>query len=138
MPLSDGKWHQLTMVYSKHLSEFRLYYDGNNVAIYKVGFDFVNDLPLVLGAKQKDLHLTKEGFLPQINDGVKPLQIIVDAFDEISTEQLKNKEFLNFIVEPERLLQQKSKDNNSANSQKMRWKKISLINKTRKQLLANP
>ena len=45
MPVNDGNWHQITITFSKENSEFRLYYDGHNKAIYKVNFDFSNNNP---------------------------------------------------------------------------------------------
>ena len=47
MPINDGTWHQLTLTYNRASSEYRLYYDGQNTAVYKVNFEFTNNNPFI-------------------------------------------------------------------------------------------
>lgn len=102
MPLSDGKWHQLTMTYSKDLTEFRLYYDGRHVAAYKVGFEFGNTEPLRLGATGNGFDYQQD-ILPEIQRGAVHLQALVDAFGQLGSGEVKEDEFLDLIIDPVRL-----------------------------------
>ena len=53
MPVNDGRWHQLTMTHDSGRSEVRLYYDGQNKAVYNVadavGFDFTSASSMAIG-----------------------------------------------------------------------------------------
>jgi exonuclease III len=108
MPVDDGEWHQLTISYNKNLSDLRLYYDGHNKAMYNIGFDFTNNEPLVIGS-------TKPGFnfdnniLPEIKSGTKKLQTFVDEFNKLGLEKIKDEEFIDLIVNPDRLFDEKLK-----------------------------
>ncbi len=137
MPLCDGEWHQLTMTYSKQQSEVRLYYDGHNKAIYKVGFDFTNDNPLVIGAKKNEFNYSNK-ILPQIEDGAIQLQTLVDEYNVLDIGNLKNDEFLNLISEPDELLSNKMKDLDSTKSKSLTLKYTNTSKETRKKLLKNP
>src|SRR6056297_2479966 len=73
MPLNDGKWHQISLTYNNSLAEVRLYYDGRNFSIYKVGFDFASQHPLIIGS-QKDNFDYVHSILPKIKKGRENLQ----------------------------------------------------------------
>ena len=102
MPLNDGLWHQLTMTYSKDLSEIRLYYDGRNKAIYKVGFNFESDQPLIIGST-KDTFNYDQQLHPDIIKGAIHLQTMVDAFNTLEIENVQEDEFISLIVNPKAL-----------------------------------
>ena len=106
MPVDDGNWHQITMTFSKENSEFRLYYDGHNKAIYKVNFDFSNKNPFRIGTVENTSNYVNT-YSPDIKNGLKLLQELVDEFNALGLESLKNKEFLDLIVDPEDLLARK-------------------------------
>ena len=106
MPVDDGNWHQITMTFSKENSEFRLYYDGHNKAIYKVNFDFSNKNPFRIGTVENTYNYVNT-YSPDIKNGLKLLQELVDEFNALGLESLKNKEFLDLIVDPEDLLARK-------------------------------
>jgi len=106
MPVNDNKWHQLTMTYSKALTEIRLYYDGKNVACYKVGFDFSNQEPLRIGSVGLKLNYDKD-YLPKIVEGAENLQMFVDIFNEFGAGKVGSEEFVDLIVDPENLYQEK-------------------------------
>lgn len=106
MPVNDGEWHQLTISYNKKLSEFRLYYDGINKAIYNVGFDFTNNEPLVIGSTSTEFDFDNE-FLPEIISGATELQTFVDEFNSMGLENIEPEEFIDLIVNPDRLFNEK-------------------------------
>ena len=106
MPVNDGNWHQITITFSKENSEFRLYYDGHNKAIYKVNFDFSNNNPFRIGTVENTSNYVNT-YSPDIKNGLKLLQELVDEFNALGLESLKNKEFLDLIVDPEDLLARK-------------------------------
>jgi len=108
MPVNDGQWHQLTLTFSKELSQFCLYYDGHNKAIYNVGFDFTNNEPLVIGSTKNDFDYENK-YVPEIESGAKQLQIFVDEFNSLDLENLKSEEFIDLIVNPKRLFEEKLK-----------------------------
>jgi len=108
MPLNDGQWHQLSITYNKELEEFRLYYDGHNKAIYNVGFDFTNNEPLVIGSKTNDFDY-ENLYLPEIENGRAQLQAFVDEFNNLGLEVLKPDEFIDLIVSPEGVFEEKLK-----------------------------
>ena len=135
MPINDGKWHQITMSYNKQLTEFRLYYDGLNKAVYNVDFDFKNNTPLVIGGKKNSLDYQKN-ILPSIKEGAKQLQNLVDAFNKLAVENLKEDEFFNLIDDPKKLYLAKL-----SGSKKGEDKKVTIldpINKVRSKLYSNP
>jgi endonuclease/exonuclease/phosphatase family metal-dependent hydrolase len=105
-PVNDGEWHQLVITFSKEHSEFRLYYDGHNKAIYNVGFTFSNGEPLKIGAIGNNFDYANQ-YLPEIINGQKQLQAAVDEFNKIGLEPLKNHEFIDFISNTERVFGQK-------------------------------
>jgi hypothetical protein len=53
-PIADNLWHQLAFTYNSKEQEVRLFYDGINKAVLKIGdlkdSDFKSDLPLWIGA----------------------------------------------------------------------------------------
>ena len=102
MPINDGKWHQLTMSYSKEKSEVRLYYDGHNKAIYKVSFNFDSKNPIIIGTKSTNFQ-GKDSILPEIKKGAQQLQLIVDTFNQLPVEKVTENEFLSLIVNPKEL-----------------------------------
>ncbi|EAR01779.1 endonuclease/exonuclease/phosphatase family protein [Maribacter sp. HTCC2170] len=135
MPINDGEWHQLTITYSKKFSEMRLYYDGNNKAIYKVNFDFSNDNALVLGAIENQFDYDNT-YSPDIISGRANLQVLVDEFNELGLEPLKNEEFLDLIVDPEALLKTKLKQQNKRI--KLEQNVLSKVLDVRKKMAENP
>ncbi|KPK90418.1 hypothetical protein AMJ80_08405 [bacterium SM23_31] len=140
MPLNDGQWHQLTITYIKELSEIRLYYDGRNKAIYKVGFDFANGEPLVIGSSKNDFDYNNK-LLPEIESGAKQIQAMVDEFNELHVEDLKAEEFISLIVDPGRVYREKltklDLDEEELNK-KLRSKDLEKVNELSNQLLSNP
>lgn len=54
-PLADGQWHHLAFTHNSESKEIRLFYDGINKAILKIGDmaeqDFISALPLRLGER---------------------------------------------------------------------------------------
>ena len=108
LPIADGKWHQVTMTYSQKLSEVRLYYDGINRAVYKVGFSFQNKLPLIIGAQGNDFDYG-EKIIPDIIRGAEDLQRYVNAFNRLGVSKITDGELLNLIVDPKDLYLRKLK-----------------------------
>lgn len=110
MPANDGRWHQLAMTYDRALAEVRLYYDGQNKAIYNVhdsvGFDFSVDQSLVVGWAGAEPSPQNE-ILSAIYSGAEKLQALVDTFDGFGLDELASDELVNLIVEPRRLFEQK-------------------------------
>jgi exonuclease III len=106
MPLSDGRWHQLTMTYSSALSEVRLYYDGLNWVSYHVsdadGFDFTNTSPMVVGWDDSASGPRPE-ILPAIEAGAEQLQELVDAFNGLGVTEVGADDLLQLVVDPRRL-----------------------------------
>ncbi len=135
MPVNDGQWHQLTLTYSKELSQFCLYYDGHNKAIYNVGFDFTNSEPLVIGSTKNDFDYENK-YLPEIESGAKQLQVFVDEFNGLGLESLKSEEFVDLIVNPERLYEEKLKKQGEANTDQ-NVKNLEKVLDARKRLMPN-
>lgn len=135
MSITDGQWHQMTITYSKTLSEFRLYYDGQNKAIYKVNFDFSNSEPLVIGSKEDPSNMSST-YSSEIETGLDKLQNLVEAFNNLGLEPLKNDEFLDLIVSPEDVLNKKLE--NIDNVQKVSKESLSNSLEIRKELVSNP
>ncbi len=106
MPLNDGKWHQLTMTYNSERSEVRLFYDGDNKALYNVsdsvGFDFTNNNPVKAGWQGTNINS-----MPEIEKGVGKLQALVDAFNQLGLSKVEPGQFENLIVDPQELFDQK-------------------------------
>ncbi|MBX2874635.1 MAG: endonuclease/exonuclease/phosphatase family protein [Saprospiraceae bacterium] len=135
LPISDGAWHRVTLTYNKASSEFRLYYDGQSIAIYKVGFDFSNTELLTLGTARRDLDYNHR-YSPEIEKGRSQLQLLVNQFNEIGGGVLQDKEFLDLIVEPEELLERKiALNKNRQGLDKGEFDKVLAI---RKELASNP
>lgn len=135
LPISDGKWHQLTLTYQKAPSEFRIYYDGQHIASYQVGFDFSNKQALTIGTTRSNLN-DNQRFSPQIEAGKQQLQTLVDRFHEIGLGALEPEEFLDLIIEPEDLVARKAKE--VGKSGKLDQDKLSAVLEQRKELVANP
>lgn len=139
MPINDGKWHQITMSYDANLTEFRLYYDGVNKAVYKVGFDFENNNPLIIGNKKNTFDYNKE-ILPSIKKGANQLQLLVDEFNKLDIENLKEDEFFNLIDDPKKLYITKLKAS-TTKSKKINNEKLPVLDtiyKIRSKLYSNP
>ncbi|MFC2166408.1 endonuclease/exonuclease/phosphatase family protein [Acidobacteriota bacterium] len=136
MPVNDGQWHQLTLTYKKELSQFCLYYDGHNKATYNVGFDFTNNEPLVIGSTKNDFDYENR-YLPEIESGAKQLQVFVDEFNSLGLESLKSEEFIDLIVNPERLYEEKLKEQGES-STNQNVKNLEKVLEARKKLMPNP
>ncbi len=136
MPVNDGQWHQLTLTYSKELSQFCLYYDGHNKAIYNVGFDFTNNEPLVIGSTKNDFDY-ENNYLSEIESGAKQLQVLVDEFNSLDLENLKSEEFIDLIVSPHRLYEEKLKKQGESNTNEDE-KYLEKVLAARKKLMPNP
>jgi exonuclease III len=110
MPLNDGLWHQLTMIYSSALGQVRLFYDGVNWVTYNVRdsgeFDFTSADPLTVGWEATGTQ-PQEGILPGIEEGVGQLQDLVDAFNALGLSEVQPEEFMRLVVEPRRLFEDK-------------------------------
>jgi endonuclease/exonuclease/phosphatase family metal-dependent hydrolase len=106
LPVNDGNWHQITITFNKENSEFRLYYDGHNKAIYKVNFGFKNSLPLSIGSPKNTFN---NNYAPDIENGLTLLQEFVDAFNAFGLEPIKDDEFLDLIVDSKDLFNKKLK-----------------------------
>lgn len=135
MPLNNGDWHQLTMTYNKERSEVHLYYDGLNKIIYKVNFDFSNNNPVVIGAIGNNFDYDNK-YSPDIETGHKDLQVLVDEFNALGLDSLKNEEFLDLIVDPDQLFKNKLEKQNKKN--KLSGSTLSKVNDVRKKLGENP
>ncbi len=111
MPLNDGKWHQMTMTYDSSNAVVRLYYDGDNKALYKVkdttGFDFTNDSPLVVGWNGDNGTDTQKPVLEAINEGAELLQGLVDGFNSLGAGNVTTVEIVDLITSDERLFKKK-------------------------------
>lgn len=135
LPISDGIWHQLTLTYHKATTEFRLYYDGQNIAIYKVGFDYSNNQALTIGTTSRDFKYDQH-YSPEIETGKQQLQLLVDAFDELGIGALQDDEFIDFIVDPEELAERKIKEGPSL--KQLEKDKFRILLEQRKKLISNP
>lgn len=135
MPINDGEWHQLTMTFSKTESEFRLYYDGHNKAIYKVNFDFSNNEPIVIGTIGNSFDY-ENNYAPDIIKGQENLQLLVDEFNVLGLNPLKDEEFLTLITNPNQLF--KSKLETYRGKKKLDKEVLSKVMNVRKTLGANP
>jgi exonuclease III len=102
MPLADGKWHQITMTYSKKSSEIRLYFDTKNIAVYNVGFEFINENPIVIGSQENNFDYASN-ISPSIEDGAKSLQRLVNEFNKLNVGKVTEGDFLNLLVDPKGL-----------------------------------
>jgi len=134
MPLNDGLWHHISMTYNKEKSEVRLYYDGINRAVFRVGFDFINDNPLVIGCKKNKIEV-ESNLLPEIELGRKHLQALVDEFHSLNIGKVNQNEFLSLISNPKGLYKRKLNideeeiENSSA---------LDIVDEIRKSLNENP
>jgi len=134
MPINDGKWHQIAMTFKQELREFRLYYDGVNVAAYKVNFDFSNEEILSIGPKA-DRYNSGE-FAVGIEQGKEALESLLDAFNALGLEPLKKDEFLDLIVNPERLYEEKLAKRSGPQTHGN--DPLGSVTSIRKELLSNP
>lgn len=130
LKLSDKTWHLITMTYNKASSETRLYFDGKNIAIYKVGFDFFNKNPIVIGTQKNDFDYENE-FLPDIVKGAKQLQNLVNEFNNLDVEDVKEDEFFNLIVDFKELYLRKLNIEESERS-KLRNQELPILEKINK------
>ncbi|MFC1555935.1 endonuclease/exonuclease/phosphatase family protein [candidate division KSB1 bacterium] len=140
MPVNDGQWHQLTMTYSKELSEFRLYYDGKNTAIYNVGFDFANSEPLNIGSSENDFDYDNK-ILPEIENGAKQLQAMVDEFNKLDVDDMEGEDLVSLIVDSRRLLRDKLEKlglNEEAMKKKQESISLEKVNELSSQLASSP
>ncbi len=135
LPISDGKWHQLTLTYNAAFAEFRIYFDGHNIAVYKVGFDFSNKHALSVGTTRADPDDGQQ-FSPKVEEGKRQLQILVDRFNELGVGTLREDEFIDLIVEPEGLAARKAKKGNKPGQ--LDQDRLSAVLEHRKELLSNP
>ncbi len=135
MPVNDGEWHQLTMTYSNADSEFRLYYDGHNKAIYKVNFDFYNDESLMIGATASTFDY-ENNYATEIINGQGNLQGLVDEFNALGLNPLKDDELLALITNPNQLF--KSKLKTYKGRKKLDKEALSKVMDVRKKLGPNP
>ena len=113
MPINDGRWHQLSMTYDSALSEVRLFYDGNNKVVYKVGdgvgFDFTNSSPLILGWAGSEPS-PQVDIVPAIYTGAENLQAMVDAFNGLGAGDVEPDDLVHLITDPRRLLDRKANE----------------------------
>jgi endonuclease/exonuclease/phosphatase (EEP) superfamily protein YafD len=140
MPIADGEWHQLTMSYNRSIKEVRLYYDGINKAIYKVGFDFNNEQPLQIGASSNNFDYDNE-VLEEIKSGAMLLQALVDEFNSLGDEKLNDDELISVVVDPKGLLEakiQKITTGQTALIKQLKTADLKFVNDARNELLTNP
>ncbi len=148
MPLNDGKWHQLTMTYDSKNAVIKLYYDGDNKALYNVrdavGFNFMNDLPIIAGSMDADAALPAE-ILPAIKTGAEKLQQLVDAFNKTGVGLVQPKELEDLVVNPKELFDQKLKKikiskgaDSSAFAESISKLSFDPVTKARSALMRNP
>ena len=135
MPVNDGKWHQMTITYSKEASEFRLYYDGHNKAIYKVNFGFKNSEPIVVGSIANSFDYETR-YSPEIEKGLVQLQTLVNEFNDLGLGTLKNEEFIDLIVNPDALFDKKHAE--QLGSGIVSKDELSRVLDIRKELIENP
>ncbi|MDW3650110.1 MAG: LamG-like jellyroll fold domain-containing protein [Bacteroidia bacterium] len=134
MPINDGEWHQLAMSFKKELKEVRLYYDGGNVAVYKVNFDFSNEEILNIGAEVDSYSSRK--FAAGIEQGKEELQSLLDSFNALGLAPLKKEEFIELIVNPEMLYEKKLAKR--AGPEEQGNDVLGGVQSIRKNLLSNP
>ncbi len=136
MPINDGAWHQISLTYHKANSEFRIYYDGMNKAIYTANFEFNNNEPLIVGSESDQFDYQNQ-YLDEIETGAKNLQKMVDAFNDLDIENIDPQEFLDLITNPEKLYKSKCTNEEQLTNDEIRTqlKKVLAI---RKHLGSNP
>lgn len=109
--LNDGRWHQLAMSYNKDRAEIRLFYDGDQKAIYNVkdatGFDFSTSLPLMIGSNGSDSSAIQK-IRKEVEDGGAKLQHLVDEFNRLEVGKLTDEQFETLIVDPKDLFEKRS------------------------------
>lgn len=127
LPLSDGLWHQVTMTYDDILSEVRLYFDGENIAIYKLSFDFFSNTPIVVGSKEYDFDYENE-VLTEIKKGQEKLQELVCEFNKLKVGEVAEDEFFSLIVDPKELYLGKLNVDEAERSS-LREKKLAILEK---------
>lgn len=98
-PIADNQWHHLAFTYNSHLKEVRLFYDGINKAVLKVGDldgrNFRSSLPLQIGsiAKNSPLYKSFNGTIDELN-----IWATILSKNEIASVYTK---YRKLIVEPE-------------------------------------
>ncbi len=132
MPINDNNWHLITMTYNKENSEVRLYFDGYNKAIYNVDFDFSAKEPFMVGSAAS-FDDVSQSYSINIVSGQKQLQAVVDEFNRLGLKPLNDEDFLDTIIEPEKMMESKN-----SKQLKLTKTKISVFMQRRKKLLANP
>ncbi|MQY79043.1 MAG: hypothetical protein GH151_07595 [Bacteroidetes bacterium] len=148
MPLNDGKWHQLTMTYNSAQSVIRLFYDGDNKALYNVsdsvGFNFTSTSPVVVGWKGIDIKSQTE-ILPGIERGAEKLQELVNEFNRLGLNKVEPGQFESLIVDPRGLFDQKVNEmkvlkgaDSSKFLESMKLVDFGLVTKLRAELMKNP
>lgn len=136
MPLNDGEWHQLTMTYDSKKCEVRLFYDGEQRALYnlqdEVVFDFSSESPLAIGSTGTD-SLSMLRIRQEIEAGAENLQRLVDAFNSLPLKRLADDQFESLIVDPQGLVVEGSTDPNARE-----LLDLDPINTLRDELMQNP
>ena len=136
-PLCDNKWHMVSMSYSKEFEEMRLYLDGHNFAIYKIGFDISQENSLLIGTGGSSFDYGSD-ILLQIKDGRDKLQDMIDEFSGIGVGVPEDKEFLDVICNPDKLIEKKLKKMGIADPDEAGREKIKTFKSARAQLMKNP
>lgn len=149
MPINDNKWHQLTMTYNSDLAEIRLYYDGNNKAIYQigdsVGFPFTNTNDLIVGSKGNEINIRKE-IIPEIEAGAEKLQQLVNEFNKLNKGNVAPGELEELVIDPKKLLSKKinasnppkGSDSGKQNEESLKQTDLTSVLKIRSELMRNP
>jgi exonuclease III len=128
------------MAFDCKQDEVRLYYDGENKAVYKVsdarGFDFTSANGLIIGM---DGVKPPPELLPEIEVGAEKLQKLVDEFNRLGLGEVGDDQFESLIVDPEGLAGQKGDQMNRANpSVAEKTANLETVEKIRAELMANP
>jgi len=138
--LNDNRWHQLAMSYSREKAEIRLFYDGDQVAIFNVadtkGFDFSSSRSLMIGSNGSDAHSISE-IKGKIADGRRKLQKLVDEFHRLGLGKLTLAEFESLIVDPKGLYKTLS-DKEDKQEETDLSKILEPVMKIRAELMDNP
>jgi len=110
MPINDGHWHQVTMTFDAQKSEFRLYHDGRNTAIYSIGdtdkFDFSGLSKLTLGSHKSTDDAV---YSATVKDGAKRLATLVVAYNALPLAELQTGELIDLVVDPKRFIAERKK-----------------------------
>jgi exonuclease III len=71
-----------------------------------VNFDFANNEPIVIGSIENSFDF-EDKYSPEIENGLEQLQKLVNEFNGLGLEALKNEEFIDLIVNPNKLFDEK-------------------------------